>query len=1036
MGYQTGNFPLITNIAQLHEAVRQKICAICTYSLRGQVLAATPAGIIFFQDESGFEILETNLKTPDLRVGQLIQLRGTNYVVPTEYGVSLGRRPVADIDGCHPEFESAGSVYLASGQYPIEVLWFTQTNKAALSLYYSSQDFPRKPIPDESLFRFDNERSNHLVSGVQYQCYEGVWQQLPQFEEMVPTKIGVAQNFNLNVRTKTNYVGLVFNGILAVKKDGPYTFYLSSSDGGRLFINNAKAQLQGLELGETPPPRKIVPEQNLTGNTGAFWAETEGVVSFIGCRDNSLEMDLESNGGKMEVKILETRNNSLSYLLGSRVRLRGACLNTSSGEGKGSADEIVVPNWGWVEILETAPERWLTSRSLKIGDGLIANEADAHPIVNIRGKIQSGQPPSKTILEDETGSLPIVLLTPSAPPPDIEVEFLGRWEGVGTNSLLRDVVWRTISEKPKQESAALPVLTTALQVEQLTQEEARRGYLVHLKGVITWASDLHNSIVLNDSTRGVFVSTREAWVWDPPRVREAIEINGVTVQGAFAPYIVLRSANRLGIQSMPTPLKPTWEQLIGGSFDCQYVEIRGLVTGIEDSHLFLIMPGGKLDVDIRPSFSGYSSTLLHTVVRIRGVMFAKWDQLNHQVMTDHPLWIGNTTVNVEVPAPADPFKAEMLRAKQLAQFDVRRDFFRRVRVIGEVLHGEGLLYYAVGENFGFRFQLAQPQHFEPGDNVEVVGLVHLGTTPQLSEAVARKINQLPLPSPQPIILAGTNATLDSTRVWTEGILIGSKTDNETQILDMRSEQSSFVARVTLNGQNTGNWRVGSLLKLTGVYSTLSHDPPSFDLLLNSPMDVELLARPPFWTLARLSAITSILTVIIILVLIWIYELRKQVKYQVILLEREIVKKEQTERAYAIEQERSRIARDLHDELGSGLTAINLLSVINSRTINPSEPASQLLKLIADRSRSIVTSLDEMVWAVDPKNDTLSALVEYLASYAEEFLGRPKYPVKCNYPLIFLIKLCLLKFGITSYFQPKRFSITRFGMPNLAMSHCG
>ena len=232
MGYQTGNFPLITNIAQLHEAVRQKICAICTYSLRGQVLAATPAGIIFFQDESGFEILETNLKTPDLRVGQLIQLRGTNYVVPTEYGVSLGRRPVADIDGCHPEFESAGSVYLASGQYPIEVLWFTQTNKAALSLYYSSQDFPRKPIPDESLFRFDNERSNHLVSGVQYQCYEGVWQQLPQFEEMVPTKIGVAQNFNLNVRTKTNYVGLVFNGILAVKKDGPYTFYLSRVTGG------------------------------------------------------------------------------------------------------------------------------------------------------------------------------------------------------------------------------------------------------------------------------------------------------------------------------------------------------------------------------------------------------------------------------------------------------------------------------------------------------------------------------------------------------------------------------------------------------------------------------------------------------------------------------------------------------------------------------------------------------------------------------------------------------------------------------------
>jgi signal transduction histidine kinase len=165
------------------------------------------------------------------------------------------------------------------------------------------------------------------------------------------------------------------------------------------------------------------------------------------------------------------------------------------------------------------------------------------------------------------------------------------------------------------------------------------------------------------------------------------------------------------------------------------------------------------------------------------------------------------------------------------------------------------------------------------------------------------------------------------------------------------------------------------------------------LLLNSPAGVKLLALPPFWTLARLSAVLSVLTVIIILVLIWIYQLKKEVRHQVHLLEREILKKEQVERAHAIEQERSRIARDLHDDLGSNLTAINMLADINARKINSSEPAGQLLRLIAERSRSLVTSLDQMVWTVNPKNDNLGALMEYLASYAEEFLGRVEVSCK-------------------------------------------
>ena len=88
---------------------------------------------------------------------------------------------------------------------------------------------------------------------------------------------------------------------------------------------------------------------------------------------------------------------------------------------------------------------------------------------------------------------------------------------------------------------------------------------------------------------------------------------------------------------------------------------------------------------------------------------------------------------------------------------------------------------------------------------------------------------------------------------------------------------------------------------------------------------------------------------------------------------------------AMERERARIAQDLHDDLGSSLTEIGFLSTLARNPSLPEPEAKQYLSQIRDKSQDMVKALDEIVWAVNPSNDSLSSAVNYLCLFAEELL---------------------------------------------------
>jgi signal transduction histidine kinase/ligand-binding sensor domain-containing protein len=93
--------------------------------------------------------------------------------------------------------------------------------------------------------------------------------------------------------------------------------------------------------------------------------------------------------------------------------------------------------------------------------------------------------------------------------------------------------------------------------------------------------------------------------------------------------------------------------------------------------------------------------------------------------------------------------------------------------------------------------------------------------------------------------------------------------------------------------------------------------------------------------------------------------------------------ERLEMQHAVEKERIRIARDIHDQLGAGLTQIAMMS--ESRQVEPGNPQRlrEQMTRIAEKARSAAQALNQIVWALNPGNDNLPQLLDHLCMFSEE-----------------------------------------------------
>lgn len=547
-------------------------------------------------------------------------------------------------------------------------------------------------------------------------------------------------------------------------------------------------------------------------------------------------------------------------------------------------------------------------------------------------------------------------------------------------------------------------LTNAAALRALSHEQAGRAEAVTLCGVVTFAERGAGSLYLQDESGGIAVKADAVRALaSMPRTGDRVRISGVAATGPFSPVIDggpdgIR-IEALGTGALPRPVPLTSVDLEGGTFDGQRVAVEAVIRNMkQDGNNLRIEMGtrvGRLTVIVPGTDTTAAAGLLHARVRATGVL--------RSIANSRRQWVGNmmlvpalSDIAVLTPPPADLFALPVRRVDELSRAATPGADVEPVVLRGTVtFHHPGYRFFLRGEGGTIEVQtmLGWTGVLAPGDLVEVAGYpILLRKRVLLHDGIPRVREHGPAPAPVPVTVAqALGEDINGELVRIEGTLVQITRRAGQPVLFIESGPQIVEALYPQGGPSAAEERfmaslpVGALVRVTGisdVQGSMQLDgsvlATHFGLLIRDPGDIAILRPPPFWTTARLLAAVGVLAAVGALFATWSVMLRRRVSQQTEII-RDNVRRE------AVWEERSRIAQDIHDDVGAALTQISLLGEIGRRAgASPETMSGQLGKVVA-KSRDAVRALDEIVWTVNPVNDSLERAASYFCQTAQDLL---------------------------------------------------
>jgi signal transduction histidine kinase/ligand-binding sensor domain-containing protein len=199
-----------------------------------------------------------------------------------------------------------------------------------------------------------------------------------------------------------------------------------------------------------------------------------------------------------------------------------------------------------------------------------------------------------------------------------------------------------------------------------------------------------------------------------------------------------------------------------------------------------------------------------------------------------------------------------------------------------------------------------------------------------------------------------------------------------------------------------NWVETDYTKRSATYTALSPGHYTFHVKASNNdgvwnetgKSISIIIKPAWWQ-TLFFRITFVFTLASLIFFATRYYFRQKLKLREEQLK---LQEEQHERERAIETIRVRISQDIHDEIGSNLTKISLMSQrIKLSYHKQKEIDETLINKITESSKEVVNNFGEIIWAVNPKHDNLQSLLAYLRNYIINFFEQTNIDCMIYFP---------------------------------------
>ena len=467
------------------------------------------------------------------------------------------------------------------------------------------------------------------------------------------------------------------------------------------------------------------------------------------------------------------------------------------------------------------------------------------------------------------------------------------WLGAGLASFCFH--WRMLFRRAHSPSI------TARAVHSLPPDQAVSKYPVHLRAVLTYYDPYidprRGAIFVCDRSGCVFVSIPHRPIL-PLQSGDLVDISGVTGPGDYASIVDASEVLVIGKSRLPAPRKVSSQDLFSGVYDCDWIEVQGLVRAVHYGTGTVALeiesngrsfPAASV-VEPGANYEALIDSQIRLVANTSPVFNAR-----RQMVGVHAFFPSLRQIRVIRAAPDDPFELPAMRISDMFRVSASPSLSHRVHLEGALtLDWPGRMICIQSGADALCMETRQKTRMALGTPVAVVGFPSVDAfKPTLEEASFRASRGgAPLPDP-PVRIAGNQEiddSLDGRLIQFDAELIGQDLAAAEPKVMLNAGGVLIPAMISKEALAEGPhaWRDGSLLRVTGICSvqvdawsiSLGNgkvQPESVRILLRSADDIAVLHAPSWWTPEHAVVSFAVVCLIVLGAFAWIIVLRHSVK---------------------------------------------------------------------------------------------------------------------------------------------------------------